>query len=80
MLCRGVIPAIAGCGLEVPSVSACIGIERNDTGEEKVVSAIRTSDLMVPMGAISYTDVNEIELGIEHNGVPNSSATTLLPP
>ena len=75
-----VIPCVAGSLLIMPDVFAGVGFERDDRADEEIVAASRAASGPVPRSAIADTEVDEIELGVVGDGVPDGAASADVPP
>jgi hypothetical protein len=80
MLNRGVVPGVARHRLIVPHVIAGIGSHGDDRSQEQVVATAGAPQRARPRRTIADADVQEIQFGIEGEGVPRSATSTLLPP
>ena len=80
VLSGGVVPGIAGCGLVVPDQRAVIRIDGQHGGDVQIVAAARRADVAVPGRAVTDADVEQVQLGIEGHGIPDSAAAADFPP
>lgn len=76
----GEVPTVAGRDLVVPDVGSGVGAKSDDRGEIQVVAAAGTAEIAVPGRAVSRADVEEIELGIVFDGVPDGATAAQFPP
>ena len=76
----GVVPGVARGGLVVPHVLAALRLQRHDGRKIEVVATTGAANLARPRRTVTHTDVNEVELGVVHDGIPHSATTAELPP
>src|SRR5438445_7772694 len=75
-----VVPGVAGSLLIMPDIFAGIGFERNDGADEKIVAAAGATRRAVPGSAVASAEVEEIEIGVVGDGVPDGAASADFPP
>src|SRR6266403_2396018 len=77
---RGVIPAVAGCLLVVPDIFAGVGIQRDNGSEIEIIAAGGAAHVPVPGRTVSGADVDQVQVWIEGDAVPDGTATAVDPP
>src|SRR5580692_2208112 len=75
-----VVPCIAGNFLVVPNVFAGVGFERDDRAGEQIVFSFWAPGAAVPRSPVAGPDVEQVELGVVDDGVPDGAACAELPP
>jgi len=75
-----VIPRVAGSLLIMPDVFAGVGFERNDGADEEIVAAAGAASGAVPGSAVADAEIDEIEIGVVGDGVPDGAASAEFPP
>src|SRR6266576_2940106 len=80
LLAGSEVPHFARSYLVVPHVFSSIGFESDDTGQQQVVATFRTANLPIPGRPVTDSDVEQVELWVVDNGIPNRAATSEFPP
>ncbi len=62
----------------MPDVFTSVGSNGDDRGDEEIVSALGAAGAAVPRGAVADAEVDEVEVGIVGDGIPNSAAASQL--
>src|SRR5260370_23441882 len=62
----------------MPDVFTSVGSNGDDRGDEEIVSALGAAGAAVPRGAVADAEVDEVEVGIGGDGIPNSAAASQL--
>ena len=74
-----VVPAFMRHFLVIPDHPAGIGVDRQDRGEEQIVTAGGAAFLPIEQGRIAGADIEEIELGVVDHRVPGRTAAADVP-
>ena len=78
---RGVVPGVARRGLIPPDHVAVVGPEGDDRREVEVVAAARAAGLARPGRAVADAEVEQVQLRVVDDGVPDRAAAAAdLPP
>src|SRR5258708_36417260 len=60
----------------MPDVFTSVGSNGDDRGDEEIVSALGAAGVAVPRGAVANAKVDEIDIGVVGDGVPNGAAAS----
>ena len=80
VLTGGVVPGITRRRLVMPHVFTSLGLQRHDGRQVEVIATTGAPNFARPRCAVAHADVDKIELGVVHDGIPNRAATAELPP
>src|SRR3984893_12275609 len=80
LLRRVVVPFVTRCSLVVPHVRSGISVESDDRINEQVVALVQASLTLIPLDSIAGTEVKQVELRVERDGIPYRRAAAELPP
>ena len=75
-----VVPLLGGDLLIVPGVFAGAGVHRHHRTQEQVVAAAGAAELLRVGRTVAGGEIDEVQLGIEGDGVPVVAAAAALPP
>src|SRR5207302_10417057 len=73
-------PWVARRRLGIPNHFAAVGLERDDAGKIEIVAAAGAANLSIPRRAVAGSDVQQIKVGIVSHRIPDSAASSNLPP
>ena len=76
----GVVPGVARRGLVVPHVFAGVSLQRHDGRKIEIVATTGAANFPRPRRTIADPDVNEIQLGVVNDRIPDGTAAAELPP
>jgi hypothetical protein len=76
----GVVPGIAGGRLIVPDKVAVIRPQGQDCGQIEIVTAAGAAGLTAPRGAIADAHLQQVELGVKRQGIPDRPTAANDPP
>src|SRR5208282_3022026 len=80
LLDRIEVPFLSGRGLVMPRIVAGVGVDRDDRRKKPIVALAQTPISLVPLLAITRTEIDEVEFRIVGEGFPDRAAAASLPP